>query len=152
MVLEKERTTQWKGKKNKGNEQTTGRQFEIHCTSCPTTRLAVSAVSGPEGRGGNSVMFTSSRDTLVSANSALRTACVACFVVCVCFRPFVCVCVCVCVHMFWCAQVCPLLSRDSFSSAIAIKRPRTRSAAARQVSNAHERDLVTNKNVWFKPF
>jgi len=27
----------------------------------------------------------------------------------------------------------------------AIKRPRTRSAAARQVSNAHERDLVTNK-------
>ena len=30
---------------------------------------------------------------------------------------------------------------------IAIKRPRTRSIAARQVSNAHERDLVTNQNV-----
>jgi len=29
----------------------------------------------------------------------------------------------------------------------AIKRPQTRSAAARQVHNAHERDLVTNKNV-----
>jgi len=29
----------------------------------------------------------------------------------------------------------------------AIKRPRTRSAAARQVSNAHERDLITNQNV-----
>jgi len=29
----------------------------------------------------------------------------------------------------------------------AIKRPRTRSATARQVSNAHERDLVTNQNV-----
>ena len=29
----------------------------------------------------------------------------------------------------------------------AIKRPRTRSTAARQVSNAHERDLVTNQNV-----
>ena len=29
----------------------------------------------------------------------------------------------------------------------AIQRPRTRSAAARQVSNAHKRDLVTNKNV-----
>jgi len=30
---------------------------------------------------------------------------------------------------------------------IAIKRPRTRSTAARQVSNTHERDLVTNQNV-----
>jgi len=29
----------------------------------------------------------------------------------------------------------------------AIKRPRTGSTAARQVSNAHERDLVTNQNV-----
>jgi len=29
----------------------------------------------------------------------------------------------------------------------AIKRPRTRSTAARQVSNTHERDLVTNQNV-----
>ena len=29
----------------------------------------------------------------------------------------------------------------------AIKRPRTRSTAARQVSNAYERDLVTNQNV-----
>jgi len=29
----------------------------------------------------------------------------------------------------------------------AIKRPRTRSTAARQMSNAHERDLVTNQNV-----
>ena len=29
----------------------------------------------------------------------------------------------------------------------AIKRPRTRSTAACQVSNAHERDLVTNQNV-----
>ena len=29
----------------------------------------------------------------------------------------------------------------------AIKRPRTRSTAARQVSNAHHRDLVTNQNV-----
>jgi len=29
----------------------------------------------------------------------------------------------------------------------AIKRPRTRSTAARQVSNAHERDIVTNQNV-----
>jgi hypothetical protein len=29
----------------------------------------------------------------------------------------------------------------------AIQRPRTRSVAARQVSNAHERDLVTNQNV-----
>jgi len=29
----------------------------------------------------------------------------------------------------------------------AIKRPRTRSAAVRQVSNALERDLVTNQNV-----
>jgi len=28
-----------------------------------------------------------------------------------------------------------------------IKHPRTRSAAARQVSNTHERDLVTNQNV-----
>ena len=27
------------------------------------------------------------------------------------------------------------------------KRPRARSAAERQVSNAHERDLVTNQNV-----
>jgi len=34
----------------------------------------------------------------------------------------------------------------------AIKRPRTRSTAARQVSNAHERDLVTNQNVQFRPF
>jgi len=30
---------------------------------------------------------------------------------------------------------------------LAIQRPRTRSTAARQVSNAHERDLVTNQNV-----
>jgi len=29
----------------------------------------------------------------------------------------------------------------------AIQRPRTRSVAARQVSNAHERDLVMNQNV-----
>jgi len=29
----------------------------------------------------------------------------------------------------------------------AIKRPRTRSAAARQVINAHEQDIVTNQNV-----
>jgi len=29
----------------------------------------------------------------------------------------------------------------------AMKRPRTRSTAARQVGNAHERDLVTNQNV-----
>jgi len=34
----------------------------------------------------------------------------------------------------------------------AIQRPRTRSAAARQVSNAHERDLVTYNNVYFRPF
>ena len=34
----------------------------------------------------------------------------------------------------------------------AIKRPRRRSAAARQVSNAHERHLVTNQNVYFRPF
>jgi len=34
----------------------------------------------------------------------------------------------------------------------AIQRPRTRSVAARQVSNAHERDFVTNKNVQFRPF
>ena len=34
----------------------------------------------------------------------------------------------------------------------ALKRPRTRSTAARQVSNAHERDLVTNQNVQFRPF
>jgi len=34
----------------------------------------------------------------------------------------------------------------------AIQRPRTRYAAARQVSNAHERDLVTNNNVYFRPF
>jgi len=34
----------------------------------------------------------------------------------------------------------------------AIKRPRTRSAAARQVSNAHERDLVTNQIVEVRPF
>jgi len=34
----------------------------------------------------------------------------------------------------------------------AIQRPRTSSAAARQVSNAHRRDLVTNKNVWLGPF
>jgi len=32
------------------------------------------------------------------------------------------------------------------------KRPRSRSTAARQVSKAHERDLVTNQNVWFRPF
>jgi len=34
------------------------------------------------------------------------------------------------------------------------KSPWTRSAAARQVSNlnTHEWDLVTNKNVWFRPF
>jgi len=35
---------------------------------------------------------------------------------------------------------------------VAIKHPRTRSTAARQVSNAHERDLVTNQNVEFRPF
>jgi len=34
----------------------------------------------------------------------------------------------------------------------AIKRQRTRSAAVCPVSNAHERDLVTNQNVWFRPF
>jgi len=32
------------------------------------------------------------------------------------------------------------------------KRPPTRSTAARQVSNAHERYLVTNQNNWFRPF
>jgi len=35
---------------------------------------------------------------------------------------------------------------------LAIKRPRTKSTAARQVSNVHERDLVTNHNVLFRPF
>ena len=30
---------------------------------------------------------------------------------------------------------------------LAIKRPRTRSTAARKVSNTYERDLVTNQNV-----
>jgi len=30
---------------------------------------------------------------------------------------------------------------------VAIQRPQTRSTAARQVSNAHERDFVTNENV-----
>ena len=34
----------------------------------------------------------------------------------------------------------------------AIQRPRTRSATVRQVSNAREQDLVTNKNVQFRPF
>jgi len=33
-----------------------------------------------------------------------------------------------------------------------IKRPRTRFAAAHQVSNAHKWDLVTNQNVQFRPF
>jgi len=33
-----------------------------------------------------------------------------------------------------------------------IQRPRTRSAAARQMSNAHERDLVTNQNIYFGRF
>jgi len=33
----------------------------------------------------------------------------------------------------------------------AIKSPRTRSAAARQVSNAYERDLATNENIQFRP-
>jgi len=32
-----------------------------------------------------------------------------------------------------------------------MQRPRTRSAAARQMSNAHERDRVTNENVRFRP-
>ena len=36
-------------------------------------------------------------------------------------------------------------------SHVAIQRPRTRSAAARQTSNTHERDLVTNQNVLFRP-
>jgi len=44
-------------------------------------------------------------------------------------------------YIFWFAQYClskiPLLYIRR-----AIKRPRTRSAAARQVSNAHERDVV----------
>jgi len=34
----------------------------------------------------------------------------------------------------------------------AIKRLRTRSTIARQVSNAHERELVTNQNIWFRSF
>ena len=34
----------------------------------------------------------------------------------------------------------------------ALKRPRTKSTTARQVSNAYERDLVTNQNVQFRPF
>jgi len=38
-------------------------------------------------------------------------------------------------------------SKNPGRVAKAIKRPRTRSTAARQVSNAHERDLVTNQNV-----
>jgi len=35
----------------------------------------------------------------------------------------------------------------TYNTLQAINRPRTRSAAARQVSNTHERDLVTNQNV-----
>ena len=37
--------------------------------------------------------------------------------------------------------------RSSSPMGIAIKRPRTRSTAARQVSSAYKRDLVTNQNV-----
>ena len=37
--------------------------------------------------------------------------------------------------------------RETFVLQWAIKRPRTRSTAARQVSSAYERDLVTNQNV-----
>jgi len=50
----------------------------------------------------------------------------------------------------YCVQVVTLditvhkLKNDTIQ---AMKRPRTRSAAARQVSNAHERDLGTNQNV-----
>jgi len=40
-------------------------------------------------------------------------------------------------------NLCPTLE----SMSLTVKRPRTRSAAARQVINAHERDLVTNQNV-----
>jgi len=39
------------------------------------------------------------------------------------------------------------VQNPSRSSKPAIKRPQTRSTAARQVSTAHERDLVTNQNV-----
>ena len=49
-------------------------------------------------------------------------------------------------HFFWFAQYClskiPLLCMGEND-----KRPRTRYTTARQVSNAHERDLVTNQNV-----
>jgi len=41
---------------------------------------------------------------------------------------------------------------DFFLLNLAIKRPQTRSTAAREVSNTHERDLVTNQNVYFRPF
>jgi len=53
-------------------------------------------------------------------------------------------------HMFYLAlhpiPWCPTLNMRKFLT-LAIKRPRTRSTAARQVSNAHERDLVTNQKI-----
>ena len=54
-----------------------------------------------------------------------------------------------CVDSFLCPRpVCVQCPSES----LAIKRPRTRSTAARQVGNAYERDLVTNQNVQFRPF
>ena len=50
---------------------------------------------------------------------------------------FVCLSVCLCICLSFCSR----------AAAQAIQCPRTRSAAARQVSNTHERDLVTAKNV-----
>jgi len=51
-------------------------------------------------------------------------------------------------YRFW-SKRCDFLSVEQFiySRFLAIKRPRTRSTAARQVRYAHERDLVTNQNV-----
>jgi len=51
---------------------------------------------------------------------------------------------------FWVAQYC-LSKIPHCAWWRAIKRPRTRPTAARQVSNVHERDLVTNQNVKFRP-
>ena len=49
-------------------------------------------------------------------------------------------------YMYICIRTYILVSVQKYIY-IAIKRPRTRSTAARQVSNAYERDLVTNQNV-----
>ena len=61
-----------------------------------------------------------------------------CLYLCLCFCLCLCPCLCLC---------CCLSLSLSLSLSLAIKRPRTRSTTARQVSNAHERDLVTNQNV-----